>query len=84
MTCCRPHRSASTPPRSRKTTSGIVYAASTIPREAVRSSTARTANASATGDIVVPARFTERDRKYHLNGRSRRGDIAEIEVTPGP
>jgi hypothetical protein len=34
--------------------------------------------------MVVPARFTERETKYHLKGRSRRGDIAEIEVTSGP
>jgi hypothetical protein len=34
--------------------------------------------------MVVPARFTERERKYHLNARSRSGDIAEIEATPGP
>ena len=58
----RGSRSAITPPTSRKTTIGIVLAASTMPSAPAESVTSRTANASATGAMVEPTRLTEIDR----------------------
>ena len=49
----RGSRSAITPPKSRNSTSGIELAASTAPRAVGESETSSTANASATGAIVV-------------------------------
>ena len=49
-----------TPPASRKTTSGMLCAASTCPSALGESEMSSTAKASATGAIVVPSRLTRR------------------------
>ena len=59
------HRSAITPPKSRNNTIGVVPAASTRPSALGESLISSTANARATADIVVPARFTVRAIQYH-------------------
>ena len=63
MTRVRPNRSASTPPTSRKTTIGMLCAASTTPRAVGESLICSTAKASATGAIRAPIRLTMREAK---------------------
>ena len=55
--------SAITPPASRKTTSGTLCAASTMPSADADPSTSSTANASATEAIELPRVFTNREAK---------------------
>jgi hypothetical protein len=57
----RGNRSATTPPKSRKTTIGTVCAASTWPRAAAEPVRSRTAKASATVAIVLPRVLTNRE-----------------------
>ena len=61
MTRVRPNRSASTPPASRNTTIGMLYAARTVPRAVADPLTSRTANDNAMPAIVVPAWSISRD-----------------------
>ena len=73
ITRARPKRSATTPPTSRNTTIGMLWAASTWPSATDESSSSSTANASATPAIVVPDMLTTRAAAYRRKLRSRRG-----------
>ena len=69
----RGSRSAITPPNSRNSTIGMVLAASTAPSAPGELETSSTANASATGAIVLPIMLIVLEAKYHRKFRSRSG-----------
>jgi hypothetical protein len=87
MTPRRGRRSPTTPPTSRKATSGTVRAASTMPRSEADPVSSSTANASATGTIPSPTSEIAWPVKSRRNSRSRktsrlRGARMAREVSP--
>ncbi len=81
ITSVRPNRSATTPPTSRKTTRGMLLAASTVPRALGESLTSSTAKARATLAMVPPTRLTKREAAYQRKLGSPSGARAAVRVT---
>jgi hypothetical protein len=84
MTSVRPKRSAITPPASRNTIIGMLWAASTVPSALGEWLTSRTAKARATELIAPPTRLTARERKYQRKFCSRSGAKDPDQLTGGP
>ncbi len=80
-TNARGNRSAITPPQSRNTTIGTVWAASTQPRTVAESVISSTAKASATLAIMLPRVLTNREAKYQRKFRSRSGATESFHFT---